>query len=190
MKKIPTIFERDWDGDRSRVLDRPTPGCEWVFEGFGVPTRKFDGTCVMFDGTRWWARREVREGKDTPENFVPLSTDEETGKTIGWEPIGQSPFAKFAAEAIERLESDNSILRQETLVGTYELIGPKVQGNPEKVDRHQLVFHASATEVVLAGRSFDAIKAVLETAGVEGIVFHNADGRMAKIKARDFGVKR
>ena len=46
MKKIPTIFERDWDGDRSRVLDKPSPGCEWVFNSEGVATRKYDGTCA------------------------------------------------------------------------------------------------------------------------------------------------
>jgi len=34
------------------------------------------------------------------------------------------------------------------------------------------------------------IRTFLEHAGWEGIVFHHPDGRMAKIKGRDFGLKR
>ena len=51
MRKIPTLYVRDWDGDRRYVLPQVTPGCEWVVvNGEGVATRKFDGTCVMYDG--------------------------------------------------------------------------------------------------------------------------------------------
>src|SRR5262245_23803281 len=113
MEKIPTLFERDWDGDRSRVLDQIHPGCEWAVEGFGVPTRKYDGTCVMFDGSYWWARREVKPGKEMPPLFKQVSYDEETGKSVGWEPIEQSPFAKFHAEAVDAWAIDG-----------HELIGP------------------------------------------------------------------
>lgn len=202
MEKVPTIFERDWDNDRSRVLDTPVPGCEWVLEGFGVPTRKYDGTCVMFDGKQWWARREVKPDKEPPPGFVSVGHDHITLKNIGWEPIEQSPFAKFFQEALERLEhrdeTDDADARREeflaargeTTQGTYELIGPKINKNPEGVPEHQLILHANAPEVVCPGRTFEAIKAVLETNDIEGIVFHNADGRMAKIKKRDFGLKR
>lgn len=58
MNKIPTTFERDWNGDRSLVTEVVHPGCEWVVEGAGQALRKYDGTCVMFDGTDWWARRD------------------------------------------------------------------------------------------------------------------------------------
>jgi hypothetical protein len=184
MEKILTIFERDWEGDRSRVLNQPVPDCAWVFEGFGVPTRKYDGTCVMFDGHAWWARREVKGGKQAPANFVSVSHDDETGKTVGWEPIEQSPFAKFHAEAV----ADEMF--PDWTSGTYELIGPKVQGNPEGTAAHMLVRHSAAEEVICPTRTFDAIKAVLEVQPIEGIVFHNADGRMGKIKKRDFGLKR
>ena len=53
MRKIPTLFVRDWDGDRRYVLDEVAPGCEWVTKGDGIATRKYDGTCVMFDGSAW-----------------------------------------------------------------------------------------------------------------------------------------
>jgi hypothetical protein len=181
MRKIPTIFVRD-DHDRRFVTTEPHPACDWVFRGEGVPTRKYDGTCVMYDGHRWWARREVRPGRPVPDGFVLVETDGTTGKTVGWEPVEQSPFARFHAEAVRGA--------WEWRPGTYELIGPKVNGNPERAAEHRLVEHAGAAAVDLAGRTFAAIRAAVLAAraddGCEGIVFHHDDGRMAKIKARDF----
>lgn len=182
MNKIPTMYERDWEGDRSRVTSDIHPGCEWVIAGEGRATRKYDGTCVMFDGTEWWARREVKEGKAAPAGFQPSEHDDETGKTVGWEPISQSPFAKFHAEAISHTD--------EWIPGTYELCGPKVQGNPEGYTSHVVVEHSSADTVEVANRDYPGIEDALRENSIEGIVFHHPDGRMAKIKARDYGIKR
>ncbi|GGM52663.1 hypothetical protein ACFFX1_55415 [Dactylosporangium sucinum] len=191
MKKIPTIFLRDFAApSNGRYVTRePNPSCDWVFAGEGVPTRKYDGTCVMFDGEQWWARREVKPGKQPPAGFVEVQVDDTTGKTVGWEPIDQSAFAKFHAEAVAY---QNGTGISGWPVGTYELVGPKVNGNPERAERHQLWAH-SAAEVLDHGgdgRTFDDIRAqVLAAAkfgGVEGFVYHHPDGRMAKIKARDF----
>lgn len=184
MNKVPTLFERDWDGDRSRVTETVHPGCEWVLDGEGVATRKYDGTCVMFDGTDWWARREVKDGKTPPPGFVSSGHDHVTLKNVGWEPIAGSPFAKFAAEAINGKPS----FAWDT--GTYELIGPKVQGNPERVIYHVLVFHADADVVEVPIRTFAGIGSVLSSIDAEGLVFHHEDGRMAKIKKRDYGMRR
>lgn len=123
MKKIPTVLVRDPE-NRARVLDEITPGCEWVVGMVGNATRKYDGTCTMLDADgKWWARREVKDGKEYPPNFLPEDHDPATGKTFGWEPIEQSPFANFHAEALEIL-----ITPIETPQGTYELIGPKING--------------------------------------------------------------
>lgn len=175
MRKIPTIFERDPDHPK-RVTANPHPDCAWVFAGEGVATRKYDGTCVMFDGEQWWARREVKSGKQTPPNYQPLSTDPHTGKTTGWEPIGQSAFAKQHAEAIAGKTFTS---------GTYELVGPKINGNPEQSDGHQLIAHAEALIIGDAPRTYAEL-AGYDFAAMEGLVFHHPDGRMAKIKARDF----
>lgn len=106
MRKIPTLFARDWDGDRRYVLPEVTPGCEWVIEGDGVATRKYDGTCVMFDGDRWWARREVKEGKAAPAGFVALETDPETGKTVGWQAVVVRALACRGASVLRRYRQD------------------------------------------------------------------------------------
>ncbi|HEU0102110.1 MAG TPA: DUF5565 family protein [Mycobacteriales bacterium] len=180
MRKIPTVFLRD-EQDRKYVTSTPNPDAAWVFAGEGQATRKYDGTCVRTDGETWWARREVKPGKTAPAGFEPVEHDETTGKTVGWEPAEQSAFVKYLREALTEA--------RELPAGTYELIGPKVNGNPERADRHVLVSHDAAARVAADDLTYEGIRqAVLALAddGVEGIVWHHPDGRMAKIKARDF----
>ncbi|GAP46912.1 hypothetical protein [Streptomyces azureus] len=180
MQKIPTLFVRNPD-DRRRVLPEITPGCEWVLEGQGAATRKYDGTCILLDESgEWWARREVKSGKTSPANYVPVEHDETTGKTVGWEPVEQSSFIKFFTEARE--------IRADWAHGTYELCGPKINGNPEALDRHTLIRHATAERVDpdFAHRTYDDIANFLHRHQWEGIVYHHPDGAMAKIKLRDF----
>lgn len=190
MRKIPTLFVRD-ESNRAHVTDQVTPGCEWVLAGEGVPTRKVDGTCVMYDGALWWARREVKPGKVTPVGFMPLDHDETTGKTMGWEPVEGSAFARWHAEAVGSI-LDHWPIDTPQSGATYELIGPKVNGNPERVNEHMLVRHGYRAAVYddalkTAGRGFDSLRAwLLEHSDWEGIVWHHEDGRMAKLKGRDF----
>lgn len=184
MRKIPTLFLRD-ENDRRYVTREPNPEAEWVLDGHGQATRKYDGTCVMLDDQGgWWARREVKTGKATLDRFVPISTDEVTGKTVGWEPIYQSPFFKFWSEAATAWMGDGPVAKP----GTYELIGPKINGNSEQQGQHALVPHKDAAIIGRAPRDYDGLRKLLtsEAWGYEGIVWHHADGRMAKIKRRDF----
>ncbi len=181
MQKIPTLFLRDPE-NMKLVTDVPNPECQWVFDGEGVATRKYDGTCVMLDNEgNWWARREVKPGKRPPENYQPISTDPNTGKTVGWEPIEQSAFAKYHAEALEAVPISTP--------GTYELCGPKINGNPERYDGHRLLAHGEARRFLIEDVSYEALRIAFldpKAAGVEGVVWHHPDGRMAKLKVRDF----
>jgi len=202
MQKIQTVLRRDPD-DMSRVLPEVTPGCEWVLAGEGVSTRKYDGTCTMLsaDG-RWWARREVKPGKELPPGYEAVDTDPVTRKIVGWEPIDQSPFVKAFRDALdERAQVVETVpgLAGRAVVwqaGTYELCGPKVNGNPERFERHQLVRHADAEVIDMAEDleagglpwTVDEVMHVVRWAGErgwEGVVWHHPDGRMAKLKVRD-----
>jgi hypothetical protein len=187
MKKMPTLFIRD-ENDRTYVTEHVNPGCEWVLAGEGTPTRKYDGTCCMLDddGT-WWARREVKPGKETPANFVPVDHDEITKKAMGWEPIHQSSFSRWHAEALwnERITGRGS-RPDGWRTGTYELLGPKINGNPESVVTHWLLRHASAAQVPEAPCDYAGLAEWLPKTGWEGLVFHHEDGRYCKIKAKDF----
>ena len=181
MKKIPTIFKRNPENMRELLRD-PHPDCAWVFNGEGVATRKYDGTCVLieYDGS-YWKRREVKQGKTAPHGFISVGTDSVTGKTIGWMPV--DPIAKEDRYHMEAFDPAYA-------PGTHELVGPKIQGNPEGYNEHILLRHDSATKFYNIPLDFEGIAAWLQTQNIEGLVFHHPDGRMAKIKKRDFGLKR
>lgn len=178
MRKIPTLYQRD-PGNMARVINEVNPAAAWVLGGPAIATRKFDGTCVMLDDdSGWWARREVKPGKQPPGIYRPEETDRSTGRTVGWEPVGQSSFRKMWLEAVEQAGHCEP--------GTYELCGPKVNGNPEGLDRHTLIRHG---DEVLADvpTDFAGLAEFLADFPYEGIVWHHpTDGRMAKIKRRDF----
>jgi len=180
VQKIPTLFLRD-PTDRRYVTRDVNPAAAWVFDGEAVATRKYDGTCVMLDKQgAWWARREVKPGKAAPIGYVEVETDAVTGRTVGWEPIDQSPFVKYWREAIDRPA------RQP---GTYELVGPKINGNPEQLQRHELVWHNAADVLSDLPLDFDGLQEMLTGLSYEGVVWHHPGGRMAKLKRRDFPVR-
>jgi hypothetical protein len=184
VKKIVSLFQRNYDGDRL-VRNEVVPGAEWVLLGEGVATRKYDGTCCLIRGGRLYKRFEVKAGGKAPGDFEPATdVDEVTGKQQGWVPVGDGPDdcwhrEAFAAIAVELVDG-----------ATAELCGPKVQGNPEKLAKHTLIFHSSAERLPDCPRDFDGLKAYLASKDIEGIVWHHSDGRMVKVKKRDFGLKR
>lgn len=184
MKKIPSLFMRNYDGDRL-VRDEVVPGCEWVLNGEGIATRKWDGTsCLVKDG-KLYKRYDAKNGRCPTPGFVPCeeAPDPVTGHWPGWVPIGDGPADRWHKEAWDN--HDKSLPD-----GTYELIGPKVQGNPEERSVHCLVKHGELPIYpmsVLPLTNFDRIRAYLAVNKCEGIVWHHPDGRMCKIKRKDFG---
>lgn len=189
MQKIPTCFERDWEGNRSRVLPVPVAECAWVFAGEGVATRKYDGTCCLIQDGRLFRRESLRDGRPEPEGFlfVEYQPGEEgqPAKRIGWVPVGEERRDRWHREALETLRAQLPELPD----GTYELLGPKVNGNPERFDSHVLLRHQDA-EGYIVPRTFEGMRDLLAALDVEGFVFHHPDGRMAKIKGKDFGLRR
>jgi len=181
MKKTPTIFKRDPDNMRL-VLDEPNQDAAWVFEGKGYPTRKYDGTaCLVKDG-KLFKRYELKPGKTAPDGFMPAQdADQNTGKQPGWVPVGDGPGDKWHRMAY--------LTAEEILVdGTYELVGPKIQGNMELCNNHILINHACAGRVPDIPRTFEGIREYLTDNNIEGIVWHYGD-KWAKIKRKDFGLK-
>lgn len=178
MKKIPTLFVRDFAGDPRLVTREVNPACQWVIDGEGMPTRKFDGTCAMVRAGKLYKRREIKPGQEIPADFELVGTDDETGKSVGWVPVGDGPEDRWFREAAKP-EQD----------GTYELVGPKVQGDPEMSFIHQFVPHG-IWALWDCPSTFDDLRDWLAMQDIEGVVWHHTDGRMAKIKKRDFGLPR
>jgi hypothetical protein len=189
MRKTPSVFLRDFTTPGNPLTPRPNPEAAWVLAGEGVPRRKWDGTCVeLTEDGRWWARREVKPGKATPPGFRRADGDDTTGKVMGWVPMEDSQYRNFHAEA---MPGD----AWELAPGTYELVGPRIGANPEGLTRPLLIRHDNAERPRDMGlpplpRDFTGLREVFTTVlaalGWEGIVWHHPDGRLAKLKVRDF----
>lgn len=181
MQKIISLFQRNYDGDRL-VRDEVVPGAEWVMAGEGVATRKFDGTCCMIDERGVLHRRyDCKKGRTAPDGFIPCGEpDPVTGHWPGWVLVGNDPNDQWFREAETRCLSGP---------GTYELCGPKINGNPEGFAEHILLPHGFFTYYECP-RTFAELREWFIGRDIEGIVWHHPDGRMVKIKKRDFGMKR
>lgn len=190
MKKMPTLFNRQFEVHRViKVLPELNSNCEWVINGEGVATRKWDGTCTLIQDGKVFRRYDCKKGKNPPVGFIPADDpDPVTGHWPGWlqldldNPKGDT---KFWIEAI-----NNSFKGNLKCVpnGTYELCGPKINGNHEHFDKHVLIKHG--TDILEdVPRSYDGIREYLESHMIEGIVFHrnNESQDMCKIKRSDFG---
>lgn len=182
MKKIPCLFQRTFDGPRKATLLRDvTPGCEWVLAGEGTASRKWDGTaCLVRDGVLF-KRYDAKRGKAPPVNAIPCDEpDPVTGHWPHWVPVsGTDPADKWHAAAWASAAADMAN-------GTYELMGPHFNGNPEHYDSD--VFRRHGDQPVAAPRDFDGLRDFLTANHIEGIVFAHPDGRMCKIRRNDFGL--
>ena len=185
MKKIISLFQRNYDGDRL-VRDEIVPGAEWVMAGEGTATRKWDGTCCMVRDGKLYKRYDAKKGKQPPAGFEPAQEpDDKTGHWPGWLAVGDGPEDRWHRDAWAQYPDGLAD-------GTYELIGPKVQGNPEGAEGHALLLHGDVDLDAFdpPPRSYAGLRDYLAARDMEGIVWHHPDGRMVKIKAKDFGLKR
>ena len=167
------------------LLDEVHPDCQWVFAGEGVATRKYDGTCVKIENGDYFKRREVEKDGDAPEDFIEEQFDENTGKRVGWILVDHE-----SKENRWHMDAYNLYDASKLEDGTYELLGPKIQKNPERLERHCLFMHKYAEQYTDVPRTYEGLMEWLSNKDIEGIVFHHPDGRMGKIKKKDFGQKR
>ena len=196
MKKIPSLFQRNYDTDHL-VRDEIVPGCEWVVAGEGIATRKWDGLCVMIRDGKLYKRYELKPNKTAPQDWEPADErDEVTGRQTGWIPVKEVNSSLEDRYMLEGMVKYGTSRKN----GTYEFIGPKSQGNAENFPYHWLILHGNSVTMGSTGdcslrdgpvpRTFEGLKTYLAEEDVEGIVWHHPDGRMVKIKGKDFGIKR
>lgn len=182
MIKISTLYKKNPD-NLALVIDEINPGNEWVFNGEGIATQKFDGTAAAIINGELYKRYDVKKGRAVPPNAIPCQEpDAVTGHWPHWVKCERgTPEDKYFFEAFD--------FRSDKEDGTFELVGPKIQGNPEKFDRHVLLRHGQK-ELFITDFSLQGLKNFLLAHDIEGIVFHHRDGRMCKIRKSDFGIKR
>lgn len=200
MKKTPLVFIFDYENQI--LTSQIKPGSEWVFQEDSIPTIKFDGTAALWKDNKLWKRFDrklspsgmkfvqknpdkqpnISHFRNAPEGFIPCeeNPDPKTYHWPGWVPVSKDkPEDKHFREALEKEE----LVFEEN--ATYELVGPAFANNPYNLSTHELWKHASV-KAQLDDLSFDGICRFMRDNVVEGIVFHNKDGRVAKIRRKDF----
>ena len=187
MKKIPTLFEREYK-DHKVVGIKPTlssPDLQWVLDGEGEATLKIDGSCCAVIDGLFYRRYDAKKGKTPPENAIPCSDpDPVTGHWPHWVPAPASdndPASRWYVAALQDYILNNGLPED----GTYEAVGPHFQGNPYKLETDTLVEHGLV--VLDVERSFDGIRNYLQQNEIEGIVFWKDGEPQCKIKRSDFG---
>lgn len=199
MKKIISLFKRDYESNNRLVYNEVVEGAEWVINGEGIATRKFDGTCCMIKDGLLYKRYDCKNGKTPPDGFIPSQEpDPITGHFPGWllcDEDNNDDRWRFEAfneykETVKKW-NENPIRLKKSFIkdGTYELCGPRINKNPEKYDKHFLIPHGK-TQYLGCPRTFEGLKEWFRGKDIEGIVWHHEDGRMVKIKKKDFGLKR
>lgn len=197
MKKMPCLFDFDYPQAHKRVykgqLNQKAvallEACQDV-----VATVKRDGTATKLENGKWFTRRMVRDGKTAPEGFQPMSYDEKTEKTFGWEPVENSPYKNVLVKGI----INTFILGGQLMIdGTYELCGPTINNNPEGLDEPKFFRHGSEKldnfpdlkEILSVEDPREFLKPYFQefkNKGIEGVVFWGDGEPLVKLRVKDF----
>ena len=188
MKKMPTLFQREFDHHRVvNITDQLTsPELAWVLAGEGIATEKIDGACCALIGGQFYKRYDAKKNKQgilkqPPVGAIPCDVpDPVTGHWPHWVPVDEAN----AADQWFIVAKANT--PGELTDGTYEAIGPHFNGNPHQLEQDVLVRHGEKI-IQLENRSFEGIRIYLEQHCIEGIVFWKDGMPGCKIKRRDFG---
>lgn len=191
MEKIPTIFDRNWEGDRK--VNEKLVVTDFDFAN-AVATEKLDGTNVRVTIRNHFAvRLEKRRN--------PSKEEKAKGIIEPWY-IDANPNDNADKHIFEAMNNTNF---SEVPDGEWsaEALGEKVQGNPLHIKGHTLFIFSLETwraRIVFENvpTDFHALKEWLPKqkskfgidCGIEGIVWHNTlTGEMCKIKLKDFDYK-
>ena len=184
MKKIPTLFERDFkNGKVVGITDKVYPGMEWVLEGKGEATVKWDGSCCAIIDGKFYRRYDAKKGRKPPEGAIPCcDPDPVTGHHPHWVLIDKDdPQNKWFVNAFVNTASVFPMMD-----GTYEALGPAFNGNAHGLDENILRLHGMDF-LRNCPRHFDGIMEYLSMNPIEGIVFWKDGEPKCKIKRSDFG---
>lgn len=184
MRKIPTLFERVYENHRVvGILPKVTEGMEWVLEGEGLATVKYDGSCCAIINSELYKRYDAKNGKPIPEGAIKCQDEPDpiTGHMPCWVKCDRNnPADKWFWEAY-----DLDAGRYGFIDWTYEAIGKHFNGNPYNMGYDVLLRHG--TTPIDVPRTFEGIKEYLRANYIEGIVFWKDNEPRCKIKRTDFG---
>ncbi len=185
MKKIPTLFKRVFDNNRIvKVTSEVSDGMDWVLDGKGYATIKYDGSCCAIINGEFYKRYDAKKGKAIPEGAILCQekADAISGHMPCWVRCDKNnPSDKWFWSAYNNTNKNHIRENQ-----TYEAIGVHFQGNPYNLDKDILIPHGE--DKIELDRDFESIKNYLKANNIEGIVFWLNGEARCKIKRSDFGL--
>ena len=186
MRKIKTIFDRDWDGKKT-CIDKYIDGFDGSVFGIALATEKLDGTNVRVTVRNHSAvRLEKRRNPDKIQKHKGITEPWYIDASDG------DPQDKWIFDALKNTD----LSRIEDGEWSGEALGKNIQGNPLNLDKNLIVFFSlgQAPEFENVPTDYLGLKEWLpkqksrfgKDCGIEGIVWHCPNGEMFKIKTKDF----
>lgn len=191
MEKIPTIFDRNWEGNRK--VNEKLAVENFDFEN-AIATEKLDGTNV-----RVTVRNHIVVRVEKRRN--PNKAQKAKGIVDPWyvDASEEDKADVYIFEAVKNTDFSNVPDGE----WSAEALGKKIQGNPLNLEGHTLFLFSLSewrerVKFDNVPTTFEALKKWLpeqktkfgNDTGIEGIVWHNAKtGEMCKIKLKDFDYK-
>lgn len=182
MNKIPTIFDRDWAGDR-RIVDSYVVDPAMLRDA--VATEKLDGMNV-----RLTVRNETLVRLEKRRN--PDRIQKDRGIEEPWYvDCGKDPVDQYLWDAASR--ADLCDIPDGEWSG--EAVGPNIQGNTLSLSLNRVVLFSLGQAPMLTdvpvtfaelAEWLPKQQSLYGVGPIEGVVWHCKDGSMAKIKAKDF----
>lgn len=183
MIKLKTILPKD-PADLGRVI----PGN--LIPGIKFFSLKVDGTaCMIKDGIPY-CRYDLKSGKSIPNGAIPCQeADLLSGHHPHWIPLDINNHShKYMLEGFKNLKFIQD--------GTYECIGPKIQGNPHQEDTHLFIPHFYEDlnfEVnfdLMNENPYNYFYNLFLDFPYEGLIAYDSDfNPIGKIRRKDFGFK-
>ena len=193
MKKIPTLFKREFDEKTHKIInvlpELSESSLQWVLDGEGVATVKWDGSCCAIIDDKFYVRYDAKNGKPIPDGAIKCQEEADpiTGHLPCWLPYDENNKGqKWFGEAYKfvSLKADEWGLAD----GTYEAVGKHFNGNPYNLDYDTLIPHGvDIIDTIELSRTFEGIRDYLKQHYIEGIVFWKDGEPKCKIKRTDFG---
>lgn len=191
MKKIPTLFKREFEGHNivNVLPELSDESLQWVLDGEGVATVKIDGSCCAIIDGKFYVRYDAKNGKPIPEGAIKCQeeADPVTGHLPCWLPYNENDKGqKWYKSAYDRTFS-NAITELGSVLpdGTYEAVGKHFNGNMYNLDYDMITPHGKI--IIDVPRTFEGIRDYLRDNFIEGIVFWKDGEPKCKIKRSDFG---
>ena len=185
MNKIKTIFDRDWEGNRAcinKYIEDFSPNLLVDSKA----TEKLDGMNVRITvRNHTVVRVEKRRNPDKIQKHKGIEDP-------WYVDASESAEDKWIMDAVR----NTSFLEVPDGEWSGECLGKNIQGNPLNLDKNLVVFFSLGQAPVFENvpTDFEGLKTWLpiqkskfgNDCGIEGIVWHCSDGKMFKIKVKDF----